>query len=179
MNTLRLSKNLTGKFTLIQFIEGGTVEPTIEVTVTVGERQITLKGPEGFVRAEVQRLTNAVAAGAANFGKFAAADAPPTQILPTTERAFIAHKKPRGHSEIVATLGFFLSKNGQPEFTPEDIRRAYARAGIRPPKVIAQALRDAKNLNDYLEQGEERGTFRLSPHGERTVEFDLPRKDEG
>lgn len=153
------------------------MESAIEVTVTIGDKQITLKGPESFVRAEVQRITNVIAGNVASPVSSPATDVAVTKDLPTTERAFIASKRPRGHAEIVATLGYFLAKNGQPEFTAEDIRRAYARAGIRPPKVIAQALRDSKNLNDYLEPGEERGSFRLSPHGERTVEFDLPRKD--
>ena len=153
------------------------MESAIEVTVTIGDKQITLKGPESFVRAEVQRITNVIAGNVTSPVRSPATDAAVTQDLATTERAFIASKRPRGHSEIVATLGYFLTKNGQREFSAEDIRRAYARAGIRPPKVIAQALRDSKNLNDYLEPGEERGTFRLSPHGERTVEFDLPRQD--
>ncbi len=34
---------------------------TISVTVTLGEKRVTLEGPEDFVRAEVQRLTDAVA----------------------------------------------------------------------------------------------------------------------
>ena len=150
----------------------------IQVTVTVGDRQITLEGPEEFVRTEVQRLTDmAVAASvgphAEDRERRSGADAT-TKPFPS-EKAFVAEKKPKGHSQIVAVLGYFLTKAEQAEFTPDDIRRAYARAGIRPPKVIEQALRDAKNVHDFLVRGNAPGTFRLSTHGQRVVEFDLPR----
>lgn len=143
----------------------------IQVTVKVGDKEVTFDGPEDFVRAEVQRLSNMTVAASGRSG------GAPSAATSATEREFVALKKPSGHAEIVAVLAYFLTKGGQAEFTPDDIRRAYARAGQRPPKVISQALRDAKNANDYLERGSVRGTFRLSPHGERTVEFDLPRGD--
>jgi hypothetical protein len=148
----------------------------IEVTVKVADKEVTLKGPEDFVRSEVQRLTNSVAANRSPVVPPSPVNVSAMEALPATEREFVAAKKPTGHSETVAVLAFFLTKSGHEEFTHADIRRAYARAGIRPPKVIAQALRDAKNLNDYLEAGKKRGSFRLSAHGERTVEFDLPKR---
>jgi hypothetical protein len=156
------------------------MEENIEVTVTIGDKRVTLAGPESFVRAEVQRLTNMLAAAPPSTSPapsaVGGANAAATEGLPATEREFVNAKSPSGHPETVAVPAYFLTKNGQTEFTPDDIRRAYARAGVRPPKVIGQALRDAKNLNDFLEPGTKRGTFRLSPHGERTVGFDLPRK---
>lgn len=152
---------------------------SIHVKVRIGDKEVALEGPEDFVRAEVQRLTNSLVAALPS-------PAPPhsstqgteegERMLPRTEREFLALKKPSGHSEIVAVLAYFLSKNGQGQFTPEDIKRAYARAGQRPPKVVAQALRDAKR-KEYLETGSARGTFRLSAHGDRTVTFDLPGKE--
>jgi hypothetical protein len=147
----------------------------IEVTVTLQDKRVTIEGPEDFVRGEVQRLTNL------------AVSPPPSQALgprteadagsPNNEREFIALKRPSGHAEIVAVLAYWLAQAGQQEFTAEDIRRAYARANVRPPKVIDQSLRDAKNVHDFLERGSNRGTFRLTPHGTRAVEFDMPRKD--
>jgi hypothetical protein len=153
------------------------MDDRIEVTIKIDDKQVTLTGPEAFVRAEVQRLTNVIAAVEQNRTK-SSSRLPAAAIaegLPTTEREFVAAKRPSGHPEIVAVLAYYLTKSGQSEFKPDDIRRAYARAGARPPKVIAQALRDSRNVNDYLEAGTEKGTFRLSAHGERTVEFDLPR----
>jgi hypothetical protein len=152
----------------------------IEVTITIGDKQVTFVGPESFVREEVRRLTNIVAAGAPNTAGSIPTHSPSAsplipEGLPASEREFVTSKQPSGHPETVAVLAYFLTKSGQTEFTPEDVRRAYARAGVRPPKVIAQALRDAKNVNDYLEPGSKKGNFRLSPHGERTVAFDLPR----
>ncbi len=84
-------------------------------------------------------------------------------------------KRPSGHLETVAVIAFALTQAGIGEFTEEDVRRAYVRADVKPPKVVAQALRDAKNRMDYIEPGRKRGTYRLSPHGDRTVRFDLPR----
>jgi hypothetical protein len=143
---------------------------TITVTLTVDNRKITLEGPEDFVSAEVRRF----------------ASPPPTLPSPIqeqndrgsdtvrSERDLVAQKRPRNQTETVAVLGFFLTQNGQAEFTEADIRRAYIRAGVRPPKVVAQALRDARNKFDLIEPGTKRGTFRLSPHGDRTIRFDLP-----
>jgi hypothetical protein len=139
----------------------------IEVTVTLQDRRITIEGPENFVRAEVQRLTNLAAAPAPTAASAAAQGA-------TSEREFVSLKKPSGHAQTVVVLAYYLAQAGQQEFTAEDIRRAYIRANVRPPKVIDQSLRDARNVHDYLEKGSARGMFRLSPHGTRTVEFDLP-----
>ena len=87
----------------------------------------------------------------------------------------ITAKKPKGHHEIVAVLAFCLTEAGQADFGEDEIRRAYIRADVRPPKVISQALRDAKNAHDFLESAG-RGRYRLSAHGDRTVRFDLPRR---
>jgi hypothetical protein len=94
--------------------------------------------------------------------------------LGISERELIAQKKPSGHHQIVAVLAFSLRESGVAEFTADDMRRAYTRAHQRPPKVMAQALRDAKNKYELLEPGSQKNAFRLSPHGERTVVFDLP-----
>lgn len=147
----------------------------IEVTVTLQDKRVTIEGPEDFVRGEVQRLTNL----AVSTSHSSVAGSPPeaTPGTPNNERAFVALKKPTGHAETVVVLAYWLTQAGQQEFTAEDIRRAYARANVRPPKVIDQSLRDAKNVHDFLERGSTRGTFRLTPHGARTVEFDMPRKD--
>src|SRR5579884_3077031 len=139
----------------------------IEVTVTLQDKRVTIEGPEDFVRAEVQRLTNLIAAANSNPSPAAA-----TQGA-TSERKFVSLKKPVGHPEMVAVLGFYLTEAGHAEFTPEDVRRAYIRAGVRPPKVIDQALRDAKNVRDFLEPVG-RGKYKLSQHGDRYVRFDLP-----
>lgn len=143
---------------------------SIKVTVTLDDRKITLEGPEAFVKAEVQRLTTPL------LGKKSAEhNGGLAEKGLGTERDFIAEKGPKNQTEIVAVLGFFLTETGCPEFTEADIKRAYVRAGVRPPKVIGQALRDAKNNFDYIEAGSKRGSYKLSTHGDRTVRFDLPR----
>jgi hypothetical protein len=94
--------------------------------------------------------------------------------LPISERDLVKQKRPHGHHQIVAVLAFALRESGMSEFTADDMRRAYIRAGVRPPKVMAQALRDAKNKYELVELGSKKSAFRLSAHGERTVLFDLP-----
>ena len=141
----------------------------IEVTLSLGDKRITLEGPEDFVREEVERLV-AVHTQIPSPSPTVAND----KIL--SERDFVAAKKPEGHAEVVVTLAFFLREHGVVEFRADDMRRAYIRANVRPPKVIDQALRDAKNKYDFIEPGATKGTYRLSAHGERTILFDLPRK---
>ena len=148
------------------------MERNIQVSVTIGDKQVRLDGPEDFVRSEVQRLTNLLVSASTS----RADEHRETESL-ASERQLISAKKPLGHSETVAVLAFYLTEAGQGEFTPEDIRRAYIRAAVKPPKVIDQALRDAKNIRDFLEPVG-RGRYKLSPHGDRYVRFDLPRKDE-
>jgi hypothetical protein len=99
--------------------------------------------------------------------------------LPISERDLVKQKRPHGHHQVVAVLAFALRESGVSEFTADDMRRAYIRAGVRPPKVMAQALRDAKNKYELVELGSKKSAFRLSPHGERTVLFDLPAETHG
>ncbi len=91
------------------------------------------------------------------------------------EKELVLAKKPKGHPETVAVLAFALAEAGKAEFTEEDIRRAYIRADVKPPKVVGQAIRDSKNQCDFIEPGSKRGTYKLSNHGDRTVRFDLPK----
>lgn len=147
---------------------------TVIVTITVGNRRITLEGPEDFVRGEVRRFTAPDSNPADTKTKATAPPSPPPATGQVSERDLITQKRPRNQTEIVAVLGFCLTENGVPEFREEDIKRAYIRAGVRPPKVIAQALRDARNKFDFIEAGAKKGTYRLSTHGDRTVRFDMP-----
>lgn len=144
----------------------------VQVTITFGDQKLTLEGD--FVHAEVQTVSDAVAAVSATKEKETTARV--HRVSSLTEEQLIVEKSPRGHAEIVAVLAYTLQQSGIVEFTADEMRRAYSRARQRPPKVMAQALRDAKNKYDFVEPGKKKGTFRLSPHGERTVVFDLPRK---
>jgi hypothetical protein len=91
------------------------------------------------------------------------------------ERDLVIAKKPSNHLETVAVIAFALKQTGMEEFSEEDIRKAYLKAGVRPPRVVAQALRDAKNRGGYIESGSRRGRYRLSAFGDTVVRFDLPR----
>jgi hypothetical protein len=155
----------------------------IEVTISLGDQTMTLAGPEDFVQAEVRRVSELLVANAG--GKSAVSGSQSEgahqddEVTPLNERDFVEKKRPSGHLETVAVLAYCLTKNGTPEFTADDVRRAYLRVGIRPPKIVAQSLRDAKNLKDFIKQGSEPGRFKLTDHGERTVVFDLPSERKG
>jgi hypothetical protein len=144
---------------------------TLKATVTVDNRRITLEGPEDFVRAEVRRFITPDGDGDKD------TSTSKSDRIALTERDLIAQKRPKNQTDTVAVLGFCLAENGLGEFTEADIKRAYLRAGVRPPKVISQALRDARNKFDLIEAGTKKGTYRLSAHGDRTVRFDLPAGD--
>jgi len=149
-------------------------EKRISATVEINDKRISLEGPRSFVEEEVRRLTSLIAGTVAGPGGVPPSKAFPDSIEGLSERQFIDMKGPQGHLEIVTALGFYLTENGQPEFTEDDIRRAYIRANVRPPKVVGQSLRDAKNKKDFIQGGNSRGTYKLTNHGDRFVRFDLP-----
>jgi hypothetical protein len=149
----------------------------ITVTLTVDDKRITLQGPEAFVRAEVQRLTDSItSARPAERGSGEPRQDQEREAGHLTESKLMEVKRPSNHPETVAVLAYCLKQQGTVEFNEDDIRRGYLRARVRPPRVVGQAIRDAKNVFDYIEAGSGRGVFRLSHHGETTVLFDLPRE---
>lgn len=146
---------------------------TTKATITIGNKTVTFEGPQEFVQAQVALYVNAPISSR-NQATDIKASKPQA---PQSEREIIELKRPRNHSETVAVLGFCLAQSGMEEFSEADIRRAYIRAGVRPPKVVSQAIRDAKNNCDYVETGSRRGFYKLTNHGDRTVRFDMPFQD--
>lgn len=151
-----------------------------KATITYGDVKIVLEGPQSFIDSQIAKYAPAAhtAITSKQENKYLLTSGDPALVHGgfTSERDLIAAKQPRGHHEIVAVLAFALTEGGQQEFGEDEIRRAYIRAGARPPKVVSQALRDAKNEHDFLESVG-RGRYRLSQHGDRTVRFDLPRRE--
>lgn len=145
--------------------------PVHKATVIVGDTTAIFEGPKAWVEAQAAKYTPSSANNQVDTEPKPASGA----ATAATERQLVEEKSPKGHPETVAVLAYALAQNGRGEFTDEDMRRAYIRAGVRPPKVVAQAIRDAKNLADYVETTSKRGIYRLSHHGDRTVRFDLPR----
>jgi hypothetical protein len=147
-----------------------------KATIQFDNKKIIFEGPSDFVESMVSKYTEPSKQADKQAGSEPATHNPSTSGM--TERDLVAAKQPHGHPETVAVLAFALAESGTAAFTEDDIRRAYIRAGVRPPKVVAQALRDAKNRYEYLEGTPNRGEYRLSNHGDRVVRFDLPRKKE-
>jgi hypothetical protein len=148
-------------------------------TITVDDKVVTFEGPQGFVDAQVAKYIGGGISSDShtnNGGSTQSLELTTRAIL--TEKQLVLAKKPDGHSETIAVLAFALAESGVPEFSEEDMRKAYIRASVRPPKVVGQAIRDAKRLNDFVEYGSHRGRYKLSNHGDRTVRFDLPRQTE-
>jgi hypothetical protein len=141
--------------------------------IVFDDRKIKVEGPKEFVEEMIAKYSHTSKLQGKNDMTTYSSE---TVIAPTVdnERELVAKKRPHGHHEIVAVLAFALTEAGTGTFTEDDIRRAYIRAGVRPPKVISQALRDAKNKYEYVELTGERGRYRLTNHGDRVVRFDLP-----
>jgi hypothetical protein len=145
---------------------------TCKATIVVGDSTMTFEGSASFVEAQVEKFSRNRPTGA-----LVSDDLTRTANAAqgSMEKQLVLEKRPRGHHEIVTLLAFALAESGIKEFSEEEVRRAYIRAGIRPPKYVAQALRDAKSKFDYIETGSKRGLYRLSNNGDRAVRFDLPR----
>jgi hypothetical protein len=136
--------------------------------------KVTFEGPREFVEEQVARWVKPISSKQSELSQSALGQHP-VDAPAFSERDLIMAKHPSGHLETVAVIAFALTQAGRDEFSEDDVRKGYLRAGVRPPKVVAQALRDAKNRMDFIEAGSKRGMYRLSPHGDRTVRFDLPR----
>lgn len=151
-------------------------EKIVKATIQCDDRKITVEGPSDFVESMVSRYSSSSKLQVKN----AVVDTVSGNSAATigTEKDLITAKQPHGHHEIVAVLAFALAEAGTKVFSEDDIRRAYIRAGVRPPKIVAQALRDAKNKYEYVELAGKRGVYRLTHHGDRIVRFDLPRQKE-
>jgi hypothetical protein len=143
-------------------------------SIKLRDMQISFEGPQEFVEEMVARFAspNEWHAKETREVRPRLLNASPTEA---SRRDLVLQKQPRGHHEIIAVLGFFLTESGTEIFGEADVRRAYIEAGIRPPKVVAQALRDAKNKYGYIVSAGKRGRYRLSGHGDNLVRFDLPR----
>lgn len=100
-----------------------------------------------------------------------------TKVETSNIRDFYLNKRPSSLTETVAVFGFFLEHNRNfKDFGKKEISEAFFEARVRKPKVIGQALRDAKNKKSYLVDGVTKGKYRISNEGENLVLHDLPRK---
>jgi len=148
-------------------------DQTQRASIKFNDMQMAFEGSREFVEAMVSKFASA------NEWPGSVSVAPP--LLPESSVAgldvteLVARKKPRGHHEVIAVLAFALTQGGKAVFGDEDIYRAYIRAGVRPPKIIGQALRDAKNKYQFVERAGKRGRYKITTHGDRVVRFDLPR----
>ena len=148
----------------------------VKTTIEFGDKTLTFEGPSDFVDQQVAKYTGLHINPAE---QAQATSTKPTIPKPVSERELIRDKRPSNHAETVTVLAFCLAQAGQAEFDEEDMKRAYLRADVRPPKVLSQAIRDAKNKFDFVQDGKISGKYRLSPHGDRTVRFDLPTPSKG
>src|SRR5437667_12413999 len=102
------------------------MEEVCKATIIFGDSKITVEGSAGFVQAQIERFAG-THRSVATIGDTGVGCGSSSQ--PSTEKQFVAEKRPRGHHEIVAVLAFALTESGTKEFTEDDVRRAYIRAG--------------------------------------------------
>jgi hypothetical protein len=151
-------------------------------TVEWDGRKVTIEGPTDFVGKELQKFRDAALGSSAGLTGRESASLPDKESAssadrPMTDAAFVAQKTPKDHQEKIAVLAVRIKESGKDEFNADDMRRAYLRAGIKPPKALGQALVDAKRFKDFIEPATERGSYRLTHHGEDFVRFELPRPE--
>jgi hypothetical protein len=146
-------------------------------TVEWDGRKVTIEGPSDFVAKELQKFRDAALGSSVNSTGLTGGESASLADRPMTDGAFIAQKMPKDHQEKIAVLAVRLKESGKDDFNADDIRRAYLRAGIKPPKALGQALVDAKRYKDFIEPATERGSYRLTHHGEDFVRFELPRPE--
>ena len=144
----------------------------VKGTVEWDGRRITVEGPPSFVSAELDRFRGFRGVGPDVNGSDSVTD-----HRPETEASLIARKRPQDHYERIAVLAARLKESGKVQFDSDDMRKAYLRAGIKPPKVMQQALIDTKNKKGYIEPTESRGCYELTDFGSDFVQFELPRKE--
>ena len=133
--------------------------PEFKATIEKDGCKATFEGTREFVEEQVARWSKSLSSKqldtSTNYSNTV-----PNDSRQHSERELVQSKLPSGHLETVAVIAFALTASGLEEFSEEDVRRAYLRAGVRPPKVVGQALRDAKNKMDYIEAGSRRGLYR-------------------
>jgi hypothetical protein len=134
--------------------------------------KVVIEGPAEFVSTELERFRSVALGHSDEIARSPNGN----EDRPINEAAFLAEKMPSDHMEKIAVLAVKMKQSGKAEFTGDDMRRAYLRAGIKPPKVMGQALVDAKRHRDFIEPTTVKGVYRLTDHGADYVTFDLPRK---
>jgi hypothetical protein len=143
-------------------------------TVEWDGKKVTIEGSEEFVSTELANFRDAAlrVGGNSNAEERSAAQ----DGKPQTDASFLSQKMPKDHYEKIAVLAVRLKETGKDDFNADDMRRAYLRAGVKPPKALGQALVDAKRYRDFVEPATARGSYRLTNHGEDFVRFELPRQ---
>src|SRR2546430_1936831 len=118
-----------------------TMSTAARATITIDDKVVTFEGPQEFVDAQVAKYIGGGVSSNNQANKSSDAqslDLRTKSVL--TEKQLVLAKKPDGHSETIAVLAFALAEAGLSEFSEEDMRKAYIRAGVRPPKVVGQAI---------------------------------------
>lgn len=131
-------------------------------------------------------FTHLLSDSLASFRAIPSKDSDDTQpsILSTSNagglRAFIAQLQPKGAVEEIPTLMYWAKLNEKKESLNEDeIVQLYRRAGIRPPKNVAQSLRDlsSKRYGRLEAVAGQKGFVRLGRVGEDFVLYDVIEKN--
>lgn len=96
--------------------------------------------------------------------------------VPSLE-AFMATKNPgRSNAEKIAVIGYYIGELlGGDKFTEGQIEYAYKMLKLKRPTHLHQIMINAKNENDWFEQTEDAGVWKLTRSGEIFVSDELPK----
>jgi|YelNatPaOPRAMG01_1025707.scaffolds.fasta_scaffold57338_3 hypothetical protein len=155
-------------------------EQNYRIRIKLGEVEIEAEGDKEFVEKAINDRKNL-------FEKTPPAPiitskgevAPKNEITSGTLKQFYQEKSPSGHHENIAVFAYYLkSAERKEEFTKDDINSCYTKAMVRKPKRIQTAIADTAHKYQFVEKGSQRGSWKLTSHGENLVLHDLPRKKE-
>ncbi len=102
-----------------------------------------------------------------------------TSQLPTDVRSFIGSKQPKSDTQMAATVAYYYrfvapESARKEEITADDLQDACRKAGANRMKNPGQALRNAIHVAGTMDNGSQRGTYRINAVGENLVAMTLP-----
>jgi hypothetical protein len=168
-----------------------------KITTSLGEFEF--EGSQAYVEAQVDRIialsepkptkgVSSPARGASKKIAKAAAAVPKKNVQASPKmmndlvpkakitelKEFVELKKPKGHLQTYAVLGYFLKDSlGKDDFGVDEMWSLYKVLKLRPQRVPMQAFRDAKSRHSYVDHVAD-GRYFLTSIGETFVEHDLP-----
>lgn len=152
----------------------------VKISVTLDKFKLELEGPRDYVDEKLAYFAEIIEMNKENVVENSGPSNPHpsdgSQNSTGTLKNLIEIKKPGNSSEAIACcLFFFKNERKQEEVSTEEIRKSLMFAKFKTPANFGQALTDCKGKYGYIDNGAQKGLWKLTHEGESVVEFDLPK----